>query len=61
VHKDEWDLLRNIDQLDRNRRYVLYCAHGIQTAYLAERMQRAGIEAHSYRGGVSALLRATSP
>ncbi len=49
---DEWDLLRRIATLDRNRTYVLYCAHGIQTAYLAERMQRAGIEAHSFKGGV---------
>jgi len=57
--RDEWELLRSIDRLDRDRAYVLYCAHGIQTAYLAEKMQRAGIEAHSYRGGVAALIRSS--
>jgi thiamine biosynthesis protein ThiI len=57
IHRDEWDLLRSIPSLDTDRTYVLYCAHGIQTAYLAERMQRAGLEAHSYRGGVAALRR----
>jgi thiamine biosynthesis protein ThiI len=57
VHRDEWDLLRSIRTLDKDRIYVLYCTHGIQTAYLAEKMQRAGIEAHSFRGGVVALRR----
>lgn len=57
-HRDEWELLRAIPSLDADRTYVLYCAHGIQTAYIAEKMQRAGIEAHSYRGGVRALMRA---
>lgn len=56
VQRDEWDLLRSIDRLDRDKTYVLYCAHGIQTAYLAERMQRAGIEAHSFRGGMRSVL-----
>ncbi len=54
---DEWTLLRDLARLDPDRRYVLYCAYGIQTAYLAERMQRAGLEAHSFRGGVPALMR----
>lgn len=57
VNRDEWDLLRAIPTLDRNRTWVLCCAHGIQTAYLAEKMQRAGIEAHSFRGGVRAAIR----
>jgi thiamine biosynthesis protein ThiI len=56
-HRDEWDLLRSIARLDPDRTYVLYCAHGIQSAYLAEKMQRAGIEAHSFRGGVGAIMR----
>lgn len=49
---DEWELLGHFKRLDRDRRYVLYCAHGIQSAYLAEKMQRAGYEAYSFRGGV---------
>ena len=56
IRRDEWELLRAIPRLDRDRTYVLYCAHGIQTAYLAERMQRAGIEAHSFRGGLRGVL-----
>ena len=54
---DEWELLRDFKRLDRDRTYVLYCAHGVQTAYLAERMQRAGYEAYSFRGGVRGLMR----
>jgi len=59
-HRDEWDVLRSIPSFDPDRHYVLYCAHGIQSAYLAERLQRAGIEAHSYRGGSAALMRSVS-
>ncbi|MGH7552337.1 MAG: tRNA uracil 4-sulfurtransferase ThiI [Longimicrobiales bacterium] len=55
-HRDEWELLRDYRRLDRERTYVLYCAHGIQTAYLAEKMQQAGLEAYSFRGGVQALM-----
>jgi thiamine biosynthesis protein ThiI len=55
IHREEWDLLRSISDLDHERRYVLYCSHGIQSAWLAEQMQRHGIEAHSFRGGVRAI------
>jgi tRNA uracil 4-sulfurtransferase len=54
-HRDEYDLLQRFGKLDRDRRYVLYCAHGIQTAHIAEKMQRAGYEAYSFRGGASAV------
>ena len=53
--RDEWDLLRDFRALDRNRKYILYCAHGVQTAHLAERMQRAGYEAYSFRGGAEGV------
>ena len=56
-HRDEWELLNGFDRLPRDPKYVLYCAHGIQTAYLAERMQRSGYEAYSFRGGAGALRR----
>lgn len=56
-HREVWDLLRDFRGLDRDRTYVLYCAHGIQTAYLAEKMQRAGFEAYSFKGGVRAVLK----
>jgi tRNA uracil 4-sulfurtransferase len=54
-HRDEYDLLQRFKRLDRDRRYVLYCGHGIQTAHIAEKMQRAGYEAYSFRGGVGRL------
>ncbi|HUF11536.1 MAG TPA: tRNA uracil 4-sulfurtransferase ThiI [Longimicrobiales bacterium] len=55
THWDEWELLNRFEKLDRDPKYVLYCAHGIQSAYLAERMQRSGYEAYSFRGGAGAL------
>ena len=55
--RDEWDMLRKFDRLDRDRQYVLYCGHGIQTAHIAEKMQRAGYEAYSFRGGVTGVRR----
>lgn len=56
-HMEEWELLRDFRLLDRDSTYVLYCAHGIQTAYLAERMQRHGYEAYSFRGGVRGIIK----
>lgn len=55
--RDEWELLRDFRRLDKDRTYVLYCAHGIQTAYLAEKMQRSGYEAYSFRGGLRGVMR----
>ncbi|MGH7577307.1 MAG: tRNA uracil 4-sulfurtransferase ThiI [Longimicrobiales bacterium] len=54
--RDDWELLRDFRQLDRDRTYILYCAQGIHTAYLAERMQRAGFEAYSFRGGLRGVM-----
>jgi tRNA uracil 4-sulfurtransferase len=56
-HRDEFELLRRFNTLDRDRRYVLYCGHGIQTAHIAEKMQRAGYEAYSFRGGAGSVRR----
>jgi tRNA uracil 4-sulfurtransferase len=55
-HMEEWDLLRDFKRFDKGPVYVLYCAHGIQTAYLAERMQRHGYEAYSFRGGIRGVM-----
>jgi thiamine biosynthesis protein ThiI len=57
IQRDEWDLLRDFKHLDRTRPYVLYCAHGIQTAYIAEKMQNAGFEAYSFKGGLRGIMR----
>jgi thiamine biosynthesis protein ThiI len=53
--RDLDDLAANFRRLDKTKSYVLYCAFGVQTAYVAELMQRAGYEAYSFRGGVRAL------
>jgi thiamine biosynthesis protein ThiI len=55
-HMEEWELLRDFRRMEKDRTYVLYCAHGIQTAYLAERMQRHGYEAYSFRGGLRGVM-----
>jgi thiamine biosynthesis protein ThiI len=52
---DEWELLRKYGKLDRDGHYVLYCSHGIQSAHIAEKMQRSGYEAYSFRGGAGML------
>ncbi|HEX2167642.1 MAG TPA: tRNA uracil 4-sulfurtransferase ThiI [Longimicrobiales bacterium] len=56
-HMEEWELLRDFKRLDKKPVYVLYCSHGIQTAYLAERMQRQGYEAYSFRGGARGVMK----
>jgi thiamine biosynthesis protein ThiI len=60
IHREEWELARDFKRLDRDRKYLLYCAHGIQSAHLAEKMQRSGYEAYSFKGGVAALRKSLS-
>jgi thiamine biosynthesis protein ThiI len=43
--------------LDKALSYVLYCAHGMQSAHAAEVLQQLGYEAYSFRGGTAALRR----
>ena len=57
VHREEWELARDFKKLDKGRTYVLYCAHGMQSAHLAEKMQRFGYEAYSFRGGTGRLMK----
>ena len=55
--RDLSDLAARFKDLDKTGRYVLYCSFGVQSAYLAEAMQRAGYEAYSFKGGVRELKR----
>jgi tRNA uracil 4-sulfurtransferase len=57
VHRDFWELSAHPDALDRDRVYVLYCGASVQSAQLAEKMQRIGMEAYAFRGGTRALRR----
>lgn len=55
LHRDYWDLLGGFETLDRSQTYVLYCDLGLKTAQLVEKMQRAGYEAYSFKGGARSL------
>lgn len=49
------DLVRGFKEFDRTRPVVLVCAQGLLSAQIAERMQEAGFEAYSIRGGQRGL------
>lgn len=55
VHQPSWELSANPRALAKDRKYVLYCDRGVQSAQIAEKMQREGYEAYAYRGGTAAL------
>lgn len=57
--RDYWELAENLRSLDPDRVYVLYCDAGSQAAFLAERLQRGGVEAYALRGGTAALRAST--
>ena len=57
ARRDLAGLERDFRDLDRSATYVLCCAEGIRTAYLAELMQRAGYEAYSFLGGTPRMRR----
>ena len=56
-HAEPRDLAEGIRALDKERTYVLYCEAGVQTAPIAELMQRVGYEAYSFRGGTRGIMR----
>ncbi len=55
MQRDFWQLFAEPTSLERGQHYVLYCELGLKTAQLAEKLQRAGHEAYSFKGGVRAL------
>ena len=60
TRRDLDDLESQFRSLDRSETYVLCCAEGIRTAYVAELMQRQGYEAYSFLGGAPGMRRARS-
>lgn len=54
-HRDEWKMLQDFRSEERGPTYVLYCAHGMKSAFIAERMQREGYEAYSFRDGMAGI------
>jgi thiamine biosynthesis protein ThiI len=57
LRRTEDQLRESFEDLDRSRPVVLVCPQGVVSARVAERMQRAGYEAYSLRGGARALRR----
>ncbi|MFW6039463.1 MAG: tRNA uracil 4-sulfurtransferase ThiI [Gemmatimonadota bacterium] len=57
VRRTEGQLRRDFSDFDRERPVVLVCRQGMVSAGIAERMQAAGYEAYSLRGGVRTLRR----
>jgi thiamine biosynthesis protein ThiI len=55
IHFDLDELLSDYRRLDKGQTYILYCPIGLQTAVAAEKMQRAGYQAYSFKGGSGAL------
>jgi tRNA uracil 4-sulfurtransferase len=54
-HRDEWRMFEEYRKEPKDRVYVLYCARGMKSAVIAERMQREGYEAYSFRDGAEGI------
>lgn len=59
-HKDYYELLEGFEALPKERTYILYCAVGMQSAIIAEKMQNKGYLAYSFKGGVHQLKKLAS-
>jgi thiamine biosynthesis protein ThiI len=55
--RDLDELARQFGRLDKGKTYVLYCAFGVQSAYVTEAMQRAGYEVYAFKGGIREVMR----
>jgi thiamine biosynthesis protein ThiI len=55
VNIEFYDLLTDPTLLDKKKSYVLCCPVGLQSAVLAERLQKLGYKVHSFRGGIPAV------
>jgi thiamine biosynthesis protein ThiI len=53
---DFHNALRVYAQMEPGRPYVLYCEFGLKSGHLAELMQREGLEARHFAGGLKALM-----
>ena len=56
-HRLPLELAEGVRELDKDRTYVLYCEVGVQTAPVAELLQRLGYDAYSFRGGTRGIMR----
>ena len=51
------EVLEQVREMDKEKTYVLYCDVGVQTAPVAEILQRLGYQVYSFRGGTRAIAR----
>lgn len=56
-NRDPLELLDDFRGFDKERTYVVVCAHGVLAAGVAEMMQQSGFEAYAFEGGIDALKR----
>ena len=50
-------VLTNLDQFDTEITYVFYCTFGMQTAVVAEEMQKRGFQAFNFSGGTFGITK----
>jgi thiamine biosynthesis protein ThiI len=55
VRHEVHELLDGAPTLPKDTTYVFYCPVGLQSAVVAEKLQSAGYQAYSFRGGARAL------
>ncbi len=55
LHLDPDNFRSLVGNLDKKKRYVLYCTYGTATPLIAEFMQQQGYDAYAFRGGVKQL------
>jgi thiamine biosynthesis protein ThiI len=51
------EVLEGVREMDKEKTYVLYCDVGVQTAPVAEILQRLGYQVYSFRGGTRGIAR----
>lgn len=56
LYLDFANALRVYGQLDRGKKYVLYCEFGLKSGHLAELMRAEGMDASHFGGGLRALF-----
>ena len=56
-NRDPLALLDEFATLDKDRTYIVVCAHGVQAAGVAELLQQSGFDAYAFAGGIPSLKR----
>lgn len=55
--RDPWEVMAHLKRLEKTRAHILYCNYGVQTAHVAELLQREGYEAYSFKGGLRGIMK----